>query len=148
MKLRKLVFLVGVAALLLSGGIAVTQTYTRAIQFSQDLTGPFLVDTNFGVYFPAHVLSTGTNRPAPTITGIGSPTISGTDFSATITGGTSATQVSVLFGQAYVSTPNCVVSFATSAATPLSYTPATTGLTINYTSSTGPKIYYVCPSLL
>ena len=61
--------------LLLGGVYAGAQSITKALQLSQDATGSFGVDTNLGVYFPGHILSpTGGARPAPTVTGSGTPT--------------------------------------------------------------------------
>ncbi len=69
--------------LALAGSFAVAQTFVRAIQLSQDTTGAFAIDSNNGVYFPGHILSTGTGRPAPTVSsGATTPTIAGTDFAS------------------------------------------------------------------
>jgi hypothetical protein len=132
--------------LALSAGLALAQTYSRAIQLSQDLTGAFLVDSNNGFYFPQHVLSTG---PAPTLTGCGtgSPTIAGSDFAGTITGGTAATGCTVTFAKAYLTVPWCVVTGQTSPGTsPIAYSLATTSIIITYSVATGLKQNYLCSS--
>ena len=134
--------------LLLGAGVSFAQSITKALQLSQDATGAFSVDTFNGVYFPGHILSpTGGSRPAPTVTGTGTPTISGTDTVGLITMGTSATTATVVFGTAYVSVPSCVISpqnaFTTTNA---SYTLATTSIAITQNSTSGNKINYWCSS--
>jgi hypothetical protein len=134
--------------LLLGLSYTLAQTITRALQLSQDTTGAFSVDTNNGVYFPGHILSTGTNRPAPTVAGTGStPTIASTstDNAGTITAGTLSTVINLTFGQPWVSTPNCVVT-AQSGGTPVTYTPVTTSLAITQGATTGNKLGYICLS--
>jgi hypothetical protein len=122
------------------------QNINKAIQLSQDNTGAFGVDTNNGVYFPGHILSTGTGRPSPTIAGTATPTIAGTDSAGLVTTGTSATTATVTFGQAFLTAPECVVSSQT-AATPVGYTTSTTQLALTFTTATALKINYWCPSL-
>lgn len=127
------------------------QTINKALQLSQDSTGAFGVDTQNGVYFPGHILSpTNTNRPLPVlsacITG-GTPTLVGTDFSGVITGGTTAsTSCVVTFGTAYVTAPNCVVSWQSGPLTAMSWATSTTALTITQTSNASSKIAYICTS--
>lgn len=135
--------------LLLGAGVSFGQTINKALQLSQDATGSFGIDTNLGVYFPGHVLSpTGGVRPAPTVTGTGTPTISGTDSSGLVTFGTSGTTATVLFGTAYVTAPSCVVSWqsAISATTPTSYTLVTTSIALTQGALTGSKVNYWCSS--
>lgn len=122
------------------------QTFTRALQLSQDTTGAFSVDNVNGVYFPGHIYSTGTGRPAPTVAGTGTPTISGTDTAGTITMGTSATTGTVTFGTAYLSVPWCVVSWQSVANTAISYTLATTSIALTQPATSGNKVNYFCTS--
>ena len=134
--------------LLLGGALAGAQTINKALQLSQDATGSFGVDTNLGVYFPGHILSpTGGARPAPTVTGTGTPTISGTDTAGTITMGTSATTATVLFGTAYVSIPTCMIppqnAFTT---TNIAIVPQTTSFALTQNSTSGNKVGYFCLS--
>lgn len=131
-------------------GFAGAQTISKALQLSQDNTGAFGVDTNNGVYFPGHLLfPTNTNQPLPTISGTGTPTLTNsTDSAGLVTMGTSGTTATVVFGRAYVSVPNCVVSWqgVLSAVTPTSYTLATTSIALTQGASTGAKINYACSS--
>lgn len=134
--------------LLLGLGLAAAQTINKAIQLSQDATGAFAVDTNQGVYFPGHVLSANLANPTPTVTagGVNTPSITGTDFAGTVTMGTSATTANVIFGRAYLSVPQCVLSWPSVIATE-TYVLATTSIQITQTSTSGNKINYICSSL-
>ncbi len=129
-------------------GLAVAQNITKALQLSQDATGAFGVDTSNGVYFPGHILSTG--KPAPALTACvtgGTPTLVGTDFSGVITAGTTAsTSCVVTFGTAYVTAPNCVVSWQSGPLAAMSWATSTTALTITQTSNASSKIAYICTS--
>jgi hypothetical protein len=145
MNFRKYV-LPSVLILGLAASFAIAQNINKALQLSQDNTGAFGVDTNNGVYFPGHILSTGTGRPSPTIAGTGTPTIAGTDTAGLVTSGSAATTATVTFGQAFVTAPECVVSSQT-AATPVGYTTSTTQLAMTFSSATGLKVNYWCPSL-
>jgi hypothetical protein len=130
-------------------GFAGAQTITKALQLSQDATGSFSVDSFLGVYFPGHILSpTGGARAAPSVTGTGTPTITGTDTAGTITMGTSATTATVLFGTAYGSVPACSVTWQTTAGsvTPTVYTPVTTSIAITQGATSGNKVNYICLS--
>ncbi len=134
--------------LLLGAGLSIAQVAVRSIQLSQDTTGAFSIDANNGVYFPGHVLST--PHPAPALTACitgGTPTLVGTDFSGVITAGsTASTSCVVTFGQAYVTAPNCVVSWQTGPLAAMSWTTSTTALTITQTSIASSKIAYICTS--
>jgi len=134
--------------LLLGAGLSVAQTINKALQLSQDATGSFSVDSFLGIYFPGHVLSpTGGTRPAPTVTGTATPTISGTDTAGTITMGTSATTATAVFGTAYGSVPVCAVTNnATGQTSPIGWTIATTSIAITQTSQSANKISYICMS--
>lgn len=139
------------SALILALGCvwAGAQTINKALQLSQDATGAFGVDTTNGVYFPGHILSpTNTNRPLPSISGTGTPTLVGTDTAGLVTFGTSGTTATVVFGTAYVTAPWCVVSWQTpgTSASPISYTLATTSIALVQTALTGSKVNYFCPS--
>ena len=116
--------------LCLAGGIALAQTITRALQLSPDTTGAFSVDTNNGVYFPGHILSTGA---APTLTSCGTaPSIVGTDTAGQVQmGSANPTGCTVTFARPYVTAPSCTVTGQTSPATsPIAYTLATTGINV------------------
>lgn len=134
--------------LALSGALAIAQTFTKAIQLSQDTTGAFSVDSNNGVYFPSHINTTGT--PRPTITGTGTPTISGTDTAGLVTMGASGTTATAVFGRAYLSVPFCVVTWQApmnGTATPIGYTLNTTSIAITQGATSGNLINYMCMSL-
>lgn len=136
-----------VLILALSGALALAQTFTKAIQLSQDTTGAFSVDSTNGVYFPSHINSVGS--PNPTITGSGTPTIGGTDTAGLITMGATATTATAVFGRAYLSVPWCVVTWQApmnGTATPIAYTLATTSIAITQGSTSGNKINYMCMS--
>lgn len=146
--MRKLRFLLPTLLVLAALGLTATaQTFTRAIQLSQDTSGAFLVDSNNSLYLPRKLmfptgLSTAT---APSVTGTGTPTVAGTDTAGTITMGSSATTATVVFGSAYGAVPNCVLSpqnaFTT---TNIQYTLATTSIAITQNSTSGNKINYFC----
>lgn len=134
--------------LFLGLGFAVAQTITRAIQLSQDTTGAFGVDLNNGVYFPGHILSTGSGRPAPTVAGTGTPSVAGTDTAGTITMGTSGTTATITFGQAYVTAPNCVVSWQSGlATTAISYAVTTAVIQLTQPATSANKITWHCMSV-
>ncbi len=130
--------------LALAAGLAGAQNINKALQLSQDASGAFGVDTTNNVYFPGHILNTGTGGPAPSVTGTGTPTVAGTDVAATITMGTSATTATVLFGRAYVSVPVCVAASQTSTATPIAFVPTATSIAFTQASTSGNKINYFC----
>lgn len=138
--------------LALSGALAVAQTITRAIQLSQDTTGAFSVDTNSGVYFPGHVLSSrggAVNIPAATVSGNNTPTLVGSDTMGTVTFGSGSTTATVAFGQSYVTVPSCVVSLQQGkTASAISYVPATGNLALTITSNGTPfaAANYMCMS--
>lgn len=130
---------------------AVAQNINRAVQLSQDASGAFGVDSNNNIYFPGHILSTTAAAPAPVlsacITG-GSPTLTGTDFMGTIVAGTTAsTSCVVTFGRAFVTAPNCLVTWKTGPLAAMSWTVSTTALTITQTSNASSQIVYTCTSV-
>jgi hypothetical protein len=132
-------------------GVALAQNITRAIQLSPDTTGAFGVDTNLGIYLPGHILvGPGTVRPAPVLTACvtgGTPGIVGTDFSGVITSGTSASTSCVLtFGTAYITAPNCSLTWQTGPLAAISWTTSTTAITVTQTSTASVKIAYNCTS--
>lgn len=139
-------FLPALLILGLSASIGISQTINKALQLSQDASGAFGVDTTNNIYFPGHILNTGTGGAAPTVTGTGTPTISGTDVAATVTMGTSATTATVLFGRAYVSVPTCVVAWNTGASglSPIAYTLNTTSIVVTQPAVTGNRWNYFC----
>lgn len=131
--------------LALAAPLAVAQTINKALQLSQDASGAFGVDTTNNVYFPGHILNTGSAGPAVSIAGTGTPTISGTDVAGTITMGSSATTATATFGRAYVSVPHCVVTAQNaSTTTNIAYTLQTTSIAITQPSTSGNKINYLC----
>lgn len=137
--------------LLLGLGAVLAQNINKSLQLSQDPTGPIGIDTNFGAYFPGHILSAPllAGRPQPTITGTGTPTISGSDTAGLITMGASATTAIAVFGQAFLSVPSCVATYQSPviASTPLAYTIFATSLSITQPSSSSQKINYICLSV-
>lgn len=134
-----------VLVLLVAGSIAGAQTINKALQLSQDASGAFGVDTTNNVYFPGHVLNTGTAGPAPTVAGTGTPTISGTDVAATITMGASATTATATFGRAYVSVPNCVVTWQSIPnGTAIGYTILATSISVTQPAGSSNKVNYFC----
>jgi hypothetical protein len=137
--------------LLLGASVAISQTYKAALQLSQDLTGAFSVDTNNGVYFPGHILSTGINRPVPTIAaGAGTATLAGTDVAGVVTLGATSTTATITFGQAFLSTPACLVALSNpGVTTEVSWVPATQTLALTWTGAAGTsnKAYFFCPSV-
>lgn len=131
----------------LSAGLAIAQTFTNAIQLSQDTSGAFLVDSNRGIYLPAKLMfpTGGVGQPTPTITGTGTPTVSGTDAAGTITMGASGATAILLFGRAYGATPNCLLvpqnAFTT---TNIAYTATTTRISLTQNATSGNLINYLC----
>src|ERR1017187_9023013 len=134
------------SALVLALGLsfAWAQSITKSVQLSQDATGKIGYDTKDGVYFPGHVLSRTDVRPAPVLTACitgGSPTLVGTDFMGTITAGSSAsTSCVVTFGTAFVTAPNCSVSWMSGPLAAMSWAVSTTALTITQTSNASSSI--------
>ncbi len=132
------------------GTLAYSQNINKALQLSQDATGSFGVDSNLGVYFPGHILSPTAGKTLPVLSACvtgGSPTLVGTDFSGVITAGTTAsTSCVVTFGTAYVTAPNCVVSWQSGPLAAMSWATSTTALTITQTSNASSKIAYICTS--
>lgn len=140
-----------VLILLLGLGFAVAQNANRGVQLSQDSTGFVGFDNvQGGIYLPGHLLSNTKLGPAPVlsacITG-GSPTLTGTDLSGVIVGGTTAsTSCVVTFGTAFQVAPNCVVSWQSGPLAAMSWATSTTALTITQTSNASSKIAYICTS--
>lgn len=131
----------------LLGGYAVAQTFSRAVQLSQDTSGAFLIDTNNNLYLPKKLMfPTGLpNSGTPSITGTGTPTVAGTDAAGVITMGTSATTATLVFGQAYGAVPNCMVVPQNSATvTPISFIPLTTSIQITQGTGSANKLQYFC----
>jgi len=133
-------------------GVALAQTISSSVQLSQDPRGPYGVDTNQNLYIQnnRHLLTSNNSAAPPVlsacITG-GSPTLVGTDFFGVITAGTTAsTSCVVTFGAAFITAPNCVVSWQTGPLAAMSWTTSTTALTITQTSNASSKIAYSCTS--
>lgn len=149
MNLRKLLggFVFGLA---LCAGFALAQNINKSVQLSQDASGLVGYDSGNNIYLPAHLNSTTRGSAAPVlsacITG-GSPTLTGTDFMGTIVAGTTAsTSCVVTFGTAFVTAPNCNVSWKTGPLAAMSWTVTTTALTITQTSNASSQIVYTCVS--
>lgn len=133
--------------LLLGLGVGVAQNINRALQLSQDSTGSFGVDSNLGVYFPGHMLFPLNKVPGPSISGNGTPVISGTDYVGLITMGTSSTTATALFGAAFITVPYCTLTpLVTTPIQLTSYIIATTSIAITQASNSGNKYIYNCPS--
>lgn len=146
MKLKRYVLPI-LLVLGLGASLAVAQTFTRAVQLSQDTSGAFLIDSFNNLYLPQKLmLPTGlTNNPAPSVTGTATPSVTGTDTAGTITAGTAATSVILNFGRAYGAVPNCIVARQdATAASVISWTTATTNITMTTAAGTGFKINYFC----
>jgi hypothetical protein len=142
--------LLAAAALALVAGLAWAQNITGSLQQSQDPRGIVGVDAAGNIYFQqgGHILSSGGTAPvlSACVTG-GSPKIVGTDFAGTITAGTTAsTSCVVTFGHAFVTAPNCVVTWNTGPLAAMSWTTSTTALTITQTSNASSGISYMCTS--
>jgi hypothetical protein len=127
--------------LALAGGLGIAQQITRSVQLSQDPSGPIGFDNVNGVYFPGHILSTGTT---PTLSGCGgSTTVTGTDSQGTFTGTAGTAACTLIFARAYQAAPNCVVTSNSQSTSPLAYTLATTSIQV--TAGIGAaKAYYWC----
>lgn len=146
--MRKLFIL----ALCLVTGAAFAQNITKSVQLSQDGLGLIGYDTNNGVYFPAHILSTIRGAPAPSVVGATcgttAPAVTGTDFAGTVTVGSSAaTSCVVTFGTAFAVAPTCVVSPKSAILAAFSFATSTTALTITQTSTASNTFTYICSSL-
>lgn len=160
----KKIALVLAAALLCGIGIAVAQTYTppqittlsdtdlfqdlpngTAQPGNQYVTGKSLRGYVFGGgAFGTSSIHTG--KPALTSCITGSGTIVGTDYSFTLTGGsTASTSCVATFSVAFNATPNCVVSSQTAPATTTpSYTVSTTAVTITQASNSSEVYNVIC----
>lgn len=137
--------------LALSLGLAFAQSANQAMQVSQDPTGTIGYDNvQGGIYLPGHLLSTTRKAPVPGLTACitgGTPTLVGTDFQGTITGGTTAsTSCVVTFGTAFQVAPNCNVSWKSGPLAAMSWAVSTTALTITQTSNASSQIVYTCVS--
>lgn len=135
-------FLPSLLILALAGTLALAQTISRSVQLSQDPSGPIGFDTNNGVYFPGHVLTTG-NPPVLTACST-APTITGTDTMGTVVGGTGplVATCTLTFARAYVSTPYCVVTVQNPATSPLAYTVTTTAISVSANMGSATFHYY------
>lgn len=133
------------SALILCFGLslAIAQNITRSVQLAQSAQGPIGFDTSNGVYFPGHVLTLG--RP-PVLTSCGtSPTIAGTDYAGTVTGGSAnAAGCVITFAQAYLATPYCLLVAENPATSPLAYSASTTAITISGTNMGAAVAHYIC----
>lgn len=120
------------------------QNINKALQLSQDPTGSFGVDTSNNVYFPAHVLGSGT---APVVSSCGTtPSILGTDIAGQVTEGSTVAVCTVTFNTAYLAKPWCVVTAQTANTTsPISYIPYTTGIYVSHSAQAAGQVWnYFC----
>jgi hypothetical protein len=87
-----------------------------------------------------------TGGKTPVLSSCGSgPSISGSDHSGTVTGGTGSTGCTVTFGTAYATAPHCTVTPRTgSVLNAFSYTISTTALTVTQTGLDTGLFDYVC----
>jgi hypothetical protein len=87
-----------------------------------------------------------TGGKTPMLSSCGSgPSISGSDHSGTVTGGTGSTGCTVTFGTAYATAPHCTVTPRTgSVLNAFSYTISTTALTVTQTGLDTGLFDYVC----
>lgn len=85
--------------------------------------------------------------PAITLCGTGSPSVSGTDTSGTITVGTAAITCTLTFKVAYAAAPHCVISDQSLVANLTSYTVSTTAIVLTTVSNSGNLVNYVCVGL-
>lgn len=140
------------SALILAFGLllANAQNIIRAVQLSQDTTGAFSVDSNNGVYFPGHILSTGPGAnvggaQTPTLACGTTPSVVGTDTSGIVTEGTSTTSCALIFAQPYLQTPACVVVPQSIAGlTPFQFTQGLAVITWTHGSTSSIKVNYWC----
>lgn len=127
-------------------GIALAQNINKSIQLSQDATGTIGYDTSNNVYFPAHILTTGL-AGAPTVSSpLGTaPTVTGTDFMGTITGGSAAnTTATITFKTAFLATPDCILQTRNPGVSTLAYNTATTGINITTATMGAAVATWVC----
>lgn len=140
----KRIFLASLTVICLGLGLAIGQNITRSVQLSQDPTGPFGVDSLFGVFFSNHV---NTNQVAsPTVGNCGtSPTFTGTDTAGEmIEGSGTVTNCSMTFARAYTATPYCVAT-SSSTTTPVAVLASPNGFNVTHLSSAAlMRWYYSC----
>ncbi len=123
---RLLVALLAVSCLGI--GLGVAQNINKALQLSQDPSGAFGVDTVNSVFFPRHVVANDQLTPTVAAATGTAPTVVGTDFVGTITGGgTSTTTVTLTFATAFSTgtTPRCIAQSRNPSTSPLAATPST-----------------------
>src|ERR1035437_4482797 len=132
--------------LVLGLGLALAQTINKSVELSQDGLGLVGYDTLNNICLPNHLNSTIRAGVAPVLTACvtgGSPTLVGTDFMGTIVAGTTAsTSCVVTFGTAFVTAPNCSVTWKTGPLAAMSWVVSTTALTITQTSNASSSIVY------
>ncbi len=119
----------------LLGSVAIAQTFTGAVQLSQDLRSFYLLDSNGNFYIQnnRHVLSQLTSAALPTVSGAACViTANSTDFNGQVTACTAA--AAVTFSQPYVTAPRCVAS--SSNATNVALTVSTTATVLTITPNT------------
>lgn len=130
------------SALILALGLswALAQNITKSIQMSQS-PGAIGLDTGLSAYFPNHISSSG---KSPTVS---SGTVSGSDFSGTITESSNSIGEVLTFHTAFTVAPHCIVTAeapGVALATPISYSTVTTALTITHLSQVSKLLDYIC----
>lgn len=137
--MRKYLLPTGVI-LALGLSFALAQNITKSLQQSQS-PGAFGIDTSLSAYFPNHISSSG---KAPSVS---SGTISGSDFSGTITESSNSIGEVLTFHTAFTIAPHCVVTAeapGVALATPIAYSTVTTALTITHLSQVSKLLDYIC----
>ena len=131
--------------LVLGLGLALAQNITKSVQLSQDPTGTIGYDIQGNVYFPGHILTTGVlGSPSVSQFSGTAPTITGTDYMATISGGGAATSTGIaLFATAFLANPTCVLTSQNPGTSPIAYNAVTTGINIT-TNMFAAVINWVC----
>lgn len=132
------------AALVIGVGLATAQNINKSVQFSQDPTGVFNVDTSNNLYFPKH-WNTG-DQSAPAVSGFGSaPSPSGSDAAGSVfISAGNPTTGQIKFAQAYTSTPYCTGQ-STSNASPVGLIATPQGMSFTFNAlAANAMIFYQC----
>ena len=106
--------------------------------------GPIRFDTQGRSVIGAGNVSSAGAAPVLSSCGGGSPSVTGSSLSGTVTTGTTATGCVITFATAFLTAPSCVVSPASGVLASFSYTISATAITITQTSSSGNTITYLC----
>lgn len=158
MKIKtRILAVVGAAALLLAGGLAVAQVTLPApssmgtsdrvqiIPNGQPAAGSVYATLTQMRAWLLGGASGHSGTPALTSCGTGSPAISGSDSAGTVTAGTNATGCVITFSTAYAAAPYCVVTSQVAPATSTpAYSVSATAITLVQASQSGNKWDYIC----